>query len=174
MLPGVKKDVQTVTPSGESVGPAIAGVLRQPAVTQADDRGTLCEILDPTRCVHPAPVVYVYQFTIRPGKVKGWHVHRRHDDRIFLSLGTVKVVLYDARPDSPTYRLVTETYRTDCHRDLMVIPAGVFHAHQNVGHTDALLISMPTRAYDHSDPDVYRLPVDTDAIPYRFDPRLGG
>jgi dTDP-4-dehydrorhamnose 3,5-epimerase len=174
MLPGLKKDIQTVTPEGKSVAPQIEGVLIQSAITHADDRGTLCEILNPSRCVHPAPLVYVYQFTIRPGKVKGWHVHRLHDDRIFISVGTVKVVLYDTRPESSTYKMVTEIYRTEHHRTLMVIPAHVFHAHQNVGTTDALLVSMPTRPYNHADPDVYRLPVNNDVIPYRFEERLGG
>lgn len=169
-----KKDVQTVTPAGRSIAPLIDGVRIQNAVTLTDDRGTLCEILDPRRSVHPAPLVYVYQFTIRPGMVKGWHVHRLHDDRIFISQGSIKVVLYDDRPASPTYRMVNEIYRSEYERSLMVIPAHVFHAHQNVGSTDALLISMPTRAYNHEDPDVYRLPVDTDQIPYRFEPRLGG
>lgn len=169
----LKKDVQTVTPAGEPVQPLIHGVVIRPAVTQTDDRGTLCEILNPSWGVHPAPLTYVYQFTIRPGKVKGWHVHHLHDDRIFISQGTLRVVLYDDRPDSPTYRMVNEIYRTEHHRTVMVIPAYVYHAHQNVGTTDALLISMPTRLYDHADPDVYRLPVENDYIPYRFDDRLG-
>ena len=81
-------------------------VVIRPAVTQTDERGTLCEILNPTWGVHPAPFTYVYQFTIRPGKVKGWHLHHEHDDRIFLSQGTVKVVLYDTRKDSPTHGMV--------------------------------------------------------------------
>jgi dTDP-4-dehydrorhamnose 3,5-epimerase len=55
----------------------------------------------------------------------------------------------------------------------MVIPAYVFHAHQNIGNTDALFISMPTRAYNHASPDVYRLPLDNEVIPYRFEQRLG-
>jgi len=54
-----------------------------------------------------------------------------------------------------------------------VIPAYVFHAHQNIGSADALFVSMPTRAYQHNDPDVYRLPIDTDEIPYQFDNRPG-
>lgn len=105
--------------------------------------------------------------------VKGWHVHYLHDDRIFISQGSVKIVLFDNRPDSPTYRMINEIYRTDLQRNLMVIPANVFHAHQNVGSTEALFISMPTRPYDHADPDVYRLPVDTDQIPYSFERRVG-
>jgi dTDP-4-dehydrorhamnose 3,5-epimerase len=174
MKRALKKDIQTVTPEGKPVAQLIDGVQIQYATTQTDDRGTLCEILDPTRCIHPAPLVYVYQFTIRPGKVKGWHVHRLHDDRIFISKGTIRVVLYDTRPESPTYQMVNEIYRSEHHRSLMVIPAHVFHAHQNMGTEDALLVSMPTRAYNHADPDVYRLPVNNDFIPYRFEDRLGG
>jgi dTDP-4-dehydrorhamnose 3,5-epimerase len=167
------KDVQTVTLDGRPVASLIDGVVIRAASTQADERGTLCEIYDPAWGVHIDPLVYVYQFTIRPGKIKGWHVHHLHDDRIFLSQGTVKVVLYDDRPDSPTYRMVNEIHRTDHQRTIMTIPAFVFHAHHNVGTNDALFVSMPTRAYNHADPDVYRLPVNNDLIPYRFEPRIG-
>jgi dTDP-4-dehydrorhamnose 3,5-epimerase len=90
-----------------------------------------------------------------------------------ISQGQVKVVPYDSRPDSPTFGLVNEIYRTDLDRNLMVIPAFVFHAHRNIGTTDALFVSMPTRAYQHDDPDVYRLPIDSDEVPYRFDNRQG-
>lgn len=168
-----KKDRQTVTPDGVPVDRRIHGVVIQPSVTHIDDRGTLCEIFSPSRPPHPAPLVYVYQFSIRPGRIKGWHVHHLHDDRIFISQGHVKVVLYDSRPDSPTFGLINEIYRSELDRNLMVIPAFVYHAHQNVGSTDALFISMPTRAYQHDDPDVYRFPLDTDQIPYRFEDRKG-
>lgn len=170
---GAKQDVQTVTPDGTSTAPLIQGVALRPAVTQTDERGTLCEILNLSWDVHPAPIVSVYQFTIHPGKVKGWARHHLHDDRLFISQGTVKVVLYDSRPDSQTTEMLNVIYLSEHHRNLMVIPAYVYHALQNVGTTDALIISMPTRAYDYADPDVYRLPVNSDAIPYRFEPSLG-
>jgi dTDP-4-dehydrorhamnose 3,5-epimerase len=163
-----KQDVQTVTFDGEPVQKLIHGVVIRNAVTQIDDRGTLCEILRPDWDFHPAPLSYVYQFMIRPGKIKGWHVHHQHDDRIFISQGTVKVVLYDDRPDSPTYKTINVIHRTDLQRSIMTIPAFVFHAHQNIGSTDALMISMPTRLYNHESPDVYRYPIDNDYIPYKF------
>lgn len=174
LRPAPKKDRQTVTPDGVPVAPLIAGIVIQPSRTHADDRGTLCEIYGPHRPPHPAPLVYVYQFTIRPGKIKGWHEHHLHDDRIFVSQGHVKVVLYDNRPDSPTYRMINEVYQTELDRTLIVIPARVFHAYENVGETDALFISMPTRPYRHADPDVFRLPVETEQIPYKFTNRRGG
>jgi dTDP-4-dehydrorhamnose 3,5-epimerase len=168
-----KQDVQTVTPAGESVQKLIEGVILRPAMTLTDERGTLVEILRDDWQVHPAPINSVYQFTIHPGKVKGWHVHHLHDDRIFISQGMVKVVLYDNRPTSPTYGLINEVYRSEHERNLMVIPAYVFHAHQNIGPTNALLISMPTRLYNHAAPDVHRLPLENDLIPYKFEHKLG-
>jgi dTDP-4-dehydrorhamnose 3,5-epimerase len=174
MTPQPQKDRQTVTSDGKSVQPVIEGVAIQSSVTHTDDRGTLCEIFSPHRPVHPAPLVYVYQFTIRPGKIKGWHIHHLHDDRIFISQGEVKVVLYDTRRDSPTFGMVNEFFRSEHDRTIMVIPAFVYHAHQNVGSKDALFISMPTRPYQHDDPDVYRLPLDTDQIPYKLEDRRGG
>src|SRR5437870_13256262 len=64
-----QQDVQTVTPEGESVQRLIEGVKIVPAVTHPDERGTLCEISSLALKAHPAPIVYVYQFTIRPGKI---------------------------------------------------------------------------------------------------------
>ena len=124
--------MQTVTPEGQSVTPLIDGVVLRPQARRPT-AGTLCEILDLRWGVTDDPIVSVYQFTIRPGRAKGWHVHRLHDDRIFVSRGEVKVVLYDDRDNSPTKGLVNEIHRSELHRDLMVIPRGVFHAHLNVG-----------------------------------------
>jgi dTDP-4-dehydrorhamnose 3,5-epimerase len=42
-----------------------------------------------------------------------------------------------------------------------------------VGETDAYFVNLPTRAYDHANPDKFRLPLDTDLIPYRFQEELG-
>src|SRR5271156_1790046 len=117
-----KKDKQTVTVDGQPVARLIDGVIVRSSVTHIDDRGTLCEIHPPHAAPLEKPVVYVYQFTIRPGKIKGWHVHHLHDDRIFLSQGQVKVVLYDSRKESPTFGAINEIYRSELSRDLMVIP----------------------------------------------------
>src|SRR5579884_2320955 len=101
-----KQDIETVKPDGQAVQQLIDGVVIRYGTTQIDDRGELCEILRPDWNFHPAPFTYVYQFSIRPGKVKGWHQHHQHDDRIFLSQGTVKVILYDDRPNSPTRGMI--------------------------------------------------------------------
>ena len=59
-------------------------------------------------------------------------------------------------------------------RRLLNIPAGIWHADRCIGSKDAVAINFPTQPYDHENPDKYRLPLDTDAIPYRFADPQGG
>jgi dTDP-4-dehydrorhamnose 3,5-epimerase len=50
----------------------------------------------------------------------------------------------------------------------MVMPAGVWHAVENVGTEEAIMINFPTRPYNHADPDKRRLPIDSPEIPFEF------
>lgn len=168
MSVGPTKRPQTVSPAGEYVAPAIDGVRVRRAVTHPDARGTVCEILSADWDFSDKPLVYVYEITIRPGVVKGWIKHDLQDDRLFTMEGAIRVVLYDARPDSPTRGLVTDQCFDDHSRAIVLIPAGVWHAIGNVGLTDARLVNCPTRAYHHEAPDKWDLPLDTDEIPFTF------
>lgn len=165
---GLTKDAQTVTPDGQSVAQLIEGVAIRPVTTQLDDRGSICEIYDPAWDAGGEPIVYVYQSTVRPGRVKGWVVHLEQDDRLFVSQGSAKVVLYDGRSGSRTQGMINELYFGQERRALLRIPRGVFHAVRNIGQGELLFINVPTRRYDHTDPDKYRLPVDTEEIPYQL------
>ncbi|HLX33453.1 MAG TPA: dTDP-4-dehydrorhamnose 3,5-epimerase family protein [Gaiellaceae bacterium] len=162
------RDTQSVTPEGELVQEPIDGVRVRPATTHLDERGSVCEIYSPAWDFTEEALVWVYQTTIRPAQIKGWVLHLEQDDRLFFSSGDVKVVLYDARPDSPTFGHLNIHTFGEAHRALVRIPAGVYHALQNVGQADAVFINLPTRPYRHEDPDKYRLPLDTPEIPYRF------
>ena len=170
-----KRDPQTVTPAGERTAPMIDGVKIRPAVTQVDERGTITEILDPAWHFLDAPIVYVYEMTIQPRRVKGWVKHHDQEDRMFLRHGRVKIVLYDDRPESKTYQLISVICLSEHNRSLISFPCQVFHAIQNIGETEACMINMPTRPYNHAKPDKFRLPLNNDKIPYKFDPyAIGG
>ena len=162
------KRQQSVTAEGDYVAPVIDGVRIRPAVTHPDRRGAVCEIYNVDWDFAEEPLVYVYEITIRPGVTKGWVKHQRQDDRLFIMEGVVRVTLYDDRPDSPTNGLVTDRCFDEHTRALVRIPEGVWHAIGNVGLTDAKLVNLPTRAYDHADPDKWELPLDTDLIPFDF------
>jgi dTDP-4-dehydrorhamnose 3,5-epimerase len=172
-LPAVP-DKQTVTPQGQIIQTLIEGVRIRLAVTHPDDRGDLCELYSTAWEFDDEPMVYSYFASVRPGKTKGWVKHLLQTDRLFMALGSFRVVLYDDRPDSPTYQKINVLHFSDRKRGLLRIPPGVFHAVQNVGHEDAHFVNTPTRAYNHQQPDKYRLPLDTPLIPFSFEPKLGG
>ena len=168
-----QRDRQTVDSSGERVDALPEGVTFHDIVTHVDDRGTTCELFDPRWGWHPDPMVFSYVFTVRPGKVKGWGMHLEHEDRYVILFGEMEVLLYDEREDSPTKGLVASVVLSHHRRRLMSIPRGVWHADRTLGDTDAVVVNFPTIQYDHTNPDKYRLPLDTDRIPYTFEDKHG-
>ncbi|MDQ6622295.1 MAG: dTDP-4-dehydrorhamnose 3,5-epimerase family protein [Verrucomicrobiota bacterium] len=167
------RDPAMVTVAGESLVALPHGVTFRRAVTHLDTRGSVCEMFDPRWQWHSAPLVFVYMFTLRPGMVKGWGLHKEHEDRYFVQLGEMEIVMYDVRPDSPTRNQISRVVLSEYDRGLLNIPAGIWHANHNVGRKDAVVVNFPTRPYDHDRPDKYRLPLDTDQIPYQFENARG-
>lgn len=168
------RDEPTVTPTGRSRRKLIHGVRVRRLPTLADARGNLAELIDERWGFHPAAVTSAYMFSIRPGVVKGWSLHRAHEDRYAMIRGEMELVLYDPRPDSPTCGEVCRLMMTEHERCLVSIPVDVWHADHNVGTVDSIGINFPTRLYDHANPDKYRLPIDTDLIPFSFGPNAVG
>jgi dTDP-4-dehydrorhamnose 3,5-epimerase len=162
-----RRDKASVTSSGERLQPLIDGVRVRYAKTQIDERGELCEIYDPSWALTPEPLVYVYTAVIRPGRIKGWVYHREQVDRMFVLSGFLKIVLYDVREKSNTRGMINEIHLTERNRGLLIIPALVIHAVQNVGSIDGAFINMPSCPYNHANPDKYR--VDKANVPYDFD-----
>lgn len=162
------RDVQTVTPEGETTQPVPDGVRFHDVVTQVDERGTVCELFDPRWGWHADPLVFAYTFTVRPGMAKGWGMHKEHEDRYFILEGEMLVVLFDDRPSSPTSGMVSEIVLSEHRRRLMNIPTGVWHADRNIGAKDVRVVNFPTTQYAHESPDKYRLPLNNDHIPYDF------
>ena len=166
-------DEPTVTAAGAPLDALVDGVTLRDIVTQTDERGTLFELFDLRWGWHPAPLVYAYVATIRPGITKGWALHHRHEDRYALLFGEMEVVLFDAREDSPTHGRVSKLVLTEHRRRLLSIPAGVWHADRNIGRRDVVVVNFPTAPYDHGAPDKQRLPLDTPLIPYSFEDPAG-
>jgi len=166
-LAHAKKDGVTVEADGTSLRRYAHGVTLRPLTTHVDDRGSLTELFD-ERWGYPHPLVSANTFTIRPGVVKGWGLHKLHQDRYVVLHGEMEIVMYDPRPDSPTCGEVSHVYLSGANRVIVNVPEFVWHADRNIGSTDVLVVNFPTRPYDYENPDKYRLPLDTPHIPHRF------
>lgn len=173
LLEAAAQDRPTVSNSGDLLRPLTHGVVIRPLTTHSDARGTVTELMD-ERWGYPDPIRSSYTFTIRPGVVKGWNLHRRHQDRYTLLTGEIELVLYDSRPASPTFGQVCKIVLSEHHRVLVNVPVDVWHADHNIGSRDATVVNFPTEPYDYANPDKYRLPIDTDLIPYSFGPGATG
>jgi dTDP-4-dehydrorhamnose 3,5-epimerase len=110
----------------------------------------------------------VFQNSLQPGAVSGWHAHRITTDRIFVNRGTLRIALYDARGASETHGMTNQFNLGEHRPTLVVVPPGVWHAVANPGHEVGALLNVVDRAYTYDDPDHWRLPIDTPLIPLRF------
>jgi dTDP-4-dehydrorhamnose 3,5-epimerase len=135
-----------------------------------DHRGALYPFLDFSRAFWSEPVVHGYLFTVQPGRIKGWGMHKRQADRYFVLSGDLRVVLCDGREGSPDRGHFCEFFFTPASTGLLYIPPGVWHASQNWGSTLARVANFPTVRFDPKDPDKYRIDPRSDEIP--FDWRL--
>jgi len=130
-----------------------------------DERGRLMEILRSDDAVFKK-FGQVYMTTALPGVVKAWHYHKKQDDNFTCVYGKMRLALYDARPDSPTYKEVNEFIISPDDPKLVVIPKEVYHGFKCVSESEALVINTPTEAYNYKNPDEHRMdPYDND-IPY--------
>jgi dTDP-4-dehydrorhamnose 3,5-epimerase len=110
-----------------------------------------------------------YVSTTYPGVVKAWHLHRVQVDYFCCVKGMVKLVLYDARDESPTKGLVTEHFIGVHNPQLVRVPAGVYHGWKCTSEDESIVFNIPTEPYNHDQPDEYRAPWDTPDIPYGWD-----
>ncbi len=169
-----KQDQKTTTETGNFIQDLIDGVRYMPLNPIGDDRGTLVELFNPKWENIEEPFTYCYQTSLLPGVVKGWAYHKLHKDRYVMISGAMKVVLYDDRDDSSTKGKINEFYLTHERPGMLTIPEFVWHADVNFTSNEAILMNFPTLEYIRDAPDKYRLPPDTDLIPYDLYKKPGG
>lgn len=168
-----QRDARTVDSEGKLLPPSIEGVVVKRLTSHIDDRGSLTAVLDARDPFWAEPIVYAYEVTINPGRIKGWGMHERQADRYFVASGSVRVVLFDGRTGSSTAGALAELHFSTNSHGLVHIPPGVWHADQNWGTTLAQVINFPTRAYVPDDPDKLRIDPHGGIIPFDWELKDG-
>lgn len=169
LIPGAVKDRQTVTPQWSPCSQElIAGVAIREVANVPKKGGYLTECLRAEWLGDNVKIDQIFQTVMEPGFVSAWHAHAHTTDRLFVSQGLARIVLYDGRRDSPTLGLVNEMQFGTIRPALLTIPPQVWHGVQNVSSGPMLLLNIVDSAYSYSDPDHWRLPETCPEIPYRF------
>ena len=146
----------------------IQGVESKQLVMHADERGFLMEILRSDDSIF-TKFGQCYVAMNYPGVVRAWHWHEKQDDFFVVVKGMIKVGLCDMREGSPTRGEVAEFYLGENNNILLKIPVGVAHGYKTIGVEPSLLINFPSKAYSREEPDEYRLPWNTDQIPFNWE-----
>lgn len=143
----------------------IEGVRTKQLKVIPDERGRLMEVL---RADEELFIKFgqAYVTTAHPGVVKAWHYHRHQTDHFVVLSGMMKIVLYDAREDSSTYRSINEFFMGDHNAMLLQIPKLVYHGFKCIGEREAMVLNLPTEMYNHQDPDEFRVDPYQNDIPY--------
>lgn len=80
--------------------------------------------------------------------------------------GMLKLVLYDARKESPTRQQLMELFIGEHNPLLVQIPAHVYHGFKGISPEEAIVINCPTEPYNREAPDEFRLEAHAEDIPY--------
>ncbi len=150
----------------------IQGVRTKQLKVVADERGRLMEMLRADDELF-TKFGQVYLTAAYPGVVKAWHYHERQTDHFVCVAGMMKLVLYDDRQGSPTRGLINEFFVGEHNPLLVQIPPLVFHGFKCISDREALVINVPTEAYDHQKPDEFRVDAHDPKIPYDWSRKDG-
>lgn len=144
----------------------IEGVKVIPLRKICDERGMIMHMLKNTD-PHFEQFGEVYFSTAYPDVVKGWHEHTKQVQFYAVIQGMIKLVLYDNRPESSTYRELTEIVTGEDNYQLVRIPTGVINGYKTVGTKTAILANCST--LPHQPDEMLRYDPHGDKVPYKWD-----
>ena len=142
----------------------IAGVKIIPLKKIPDERGTIMHGVRRDNILNDFGEVYFKK--LYGGVVNGWHVHEQLILNYICLEGMIKLVLYDTREDSPTYKTLQEIFFGDDNYCLVHIPPGVANGSKGMTYPHALLCNIAsephnsTLKYKRIDPNTKEIPYD--------------
>ncbi len=165
---GAVKDAAHITPDGQLTLERIAGVRTQEMRPIVTGNGVTTELFRKDWGVAAGELVHMIHVSLLPGAVSAWHMHRVQTDHLVPIAGQLRVVLYDDREGSPT-RGKLDVFNLGAMRPtLLVIPPEIWHGIQARPSEPGVFVNFFDHAYDYSAPDEWRLPADSEEIPFRF------
>jgi dTDP-4-dehydrorhamnose 3,5-epimerase len=169
LLTGASKDTQSITADWKRAPfQLIDGVSVREVANVPKDNGHLTEAFRADWFSGEQRVDQVFQLVLNPGGISAWHAHASTLDRLFVSYGVIRIVLFDNRESSPTRGLLNEFRFGTIRPALVTVPPRIWHGVQNIGIEPAILINMVDRAYEYEDPDHWRIAPETELIPFRW------
>lgn len=141
----------------------IEGVKIIPLKRICDERGTIMHMLR-NDDAHFEQFGEIYFSTVYPGAIKGWHIHHQMTLNYAVVTGSIKLVLYDARPDSKSHGELMELFLGDQNYALVTVPPMVWNGFKGIGTIQAVVANCSS--IPHSKEEIERLDPFDPSIPY--------
>mgnify|MGYP001158330854 FL=1 len=109
----------------------------------------------------------IYFATAYPGVVKGWHLHKTQEQNYCVIKGMIKLVIYDPREDSPTFKEVQEIFLGEKNYSIVKIPPGLVNGWKCIGTEKAILANCSNE--EHRKDEMERIDPSSKSIPYNWD-----
>lgn len=135
-----------------------------PDTKEDSGRGVLMEVLRADEGLLKKFGQTVFTISYGKGTIKAFHWHRKQDDLWFVATGKVRIVLFDDRPDSPSYRMTDIILAGADDYKLVCIPQGVVHGYQVLTDEPVMLFYHVTETYNAQEPDEQRIAHDDPRI----------
>lgn len=130
----------------------IEGVEIKNLVVHRDKRGFFCELIkvsDPFfKDINFAQLSHSF---CKKNVLKAWHMHYKQTDFIYCAAGLIKLVLFDNRKSSSTYKKLEEFFLGNKSKQIIVkIPPNVAHGYKVIK-TQAHIVYLMNREYNPLD-----------------------
>lgn len=129
-----------------------------------DERGAVYHYLKSTDTTYNG-FGEAYYSKINPAVIKGWKLHYRIHQNFCVPIGTVKIVVFDDRKDSPSKGEFDEIILNDTtNYHLLSMPPGLWYSFKCISDDYALLANIINLAHDPL--ESITLPLLNSTIPY--------
>lgn len=143
----------------------IADVKILPLKTLSDDRGFVKHMLRTDSPLFAGFGEMYFSFT-KYNVIKAWKCHEKITQNMSVPQGNLLLVLYDARPNSPTHGQVNEIVIGDDNYSLVQIPPGLIYGFQSISPAGTLIANCLDKTYESS--QTKAIAMDSRDIPYQW------
>jgi len=148
----------------------IDGVKIIPLKQIVDERGKIMHMLKATDN-HFIDFGEIYFSCSWPGAIKAWHIHKSMTINNAVISGNAKLVMYDLRENSPTYKELQEVFLGESNYVLVQMPPGIANGYKSYGDKMVILANCATEPHDPQ--EIIRLDPFSEEIPYKWDLKHG-
>ena len=149
------------------IGNYIEGIQISPLKKHVDERGMLFHMMRKDFDIFKEFGEVYFSFT-NPGIIKGWKKHLKMTQNFAVPIGEIKLVLFDGRKSSKSYRKINELKLSPENYQLVTIPPNIWYSFQATSKIPGMIANCTNIPHDPE--ETHSKELDSPEIPYNWNP----